>query len=249
MIKLEPVKKYDEYSIYESVARVIHDINSPIATIEMGLFLLSKEVQSDSLPIIKAALQRVRDITQNFSATHYANQRLQLVQESMKFSDERANHHQFMNIKLLIEDVLSEKRCEWAGNDYELSVSYESVENNLIINVDPLAFKRMLSNLLNNSYEACGGFVKIRLTLTIKEGGLSLAITDNGVGIPADKIVPCLIGKSSKHAGKGLGLSGAMATMKRLGGEIFIDSQVGNGTDIDLRFPMQSERKIEKNSA
>jgi hypothetical protein len=110
MNKQEDEKKYNECIFYESAARVVHDINSPIATIEMCLFSLSQESQNEMFMIIKSALQNIRDITQNFHSTHYANH---LKIKSKNSAHIKSNHHESLHLKSLIESVIIEKRVEW----------------------------------------------------------------------------------------------------------------------------------------
>lgn len=61
--KLEEKYKINTKKLAE---RIVNDINSPIATIEISLYLLSQEADSENIKMIKLALQQIRDITQCF---------------------------------------------------------------------------------------------------------------------------------------------------------------------------------------
>ncbi len=50
----------------KQLERKVQDIQTPIATIEMCLHLLSEEIQNDKLLTIRTALQKVRDISKQF---------------------------------------------------------------------------------------------------------------------------------------------------------------------------------------
>lgn len=228
----------DEGDFFESVARVIHDINSPIATIEMCLFLLAQEVQSDTLSIIKSALQNVRDITHNFHARHYAKkQNVHSIRKSRNLSDQKVARSQSINLKLLIDSVIAEKRFEWHERQHVLSFICSSAFDNSTIQACAVEIKRMISNLLNNAIEACIDDAHINLALKNENSFLCLSITDNGTGMASEKVKSHLEGESTKHSEKGLGLSGAKIVMENLGGKIFVSSQIGTGTIIKLHFP------------
>jgi signal transduction histidine kinase len=108
----------------------------------------------------------------------------------------------------------------------------------LNISACAIDIKRMLSNLLNNSIEACRDFPIINLGLSADNDRLNLSITDNGIGMPLDKVESYLMGESTKHGKKGLGLSGAKITMESLGGKIYISSQKRIGATVELVFPV-----------
>lgn len=227
--------KYNECSFYESAARVIHDINSPIATIEMCLFSLSQEIQSDTLSIMKSALQNVINITQSFHAVHYAKH---LKITSPDSCNRATNVEEKLNLKSLIDEVIKEKQFEWHKKQFELKIEFMPDSSHLEISACPIDIKRMLSNLLNNAMEACLHTAKINLSFTIDNGYACLTITDNGVGMDKEKIKYYLKGLSIKHEEKGLGLSGAKILMDSLGGRILISSRVGLGASIKLYFPI-----------
>jgi signal transduction histidine kinase len=231
----EMENKYDSSSFYESAARVIHDINSPIATIEMCLFTLSQEIQNDTLSIIKSALQNVRNITQSFHAEHYAKH-LKITSQNASYRTTKAKES--INFKSLIDTVIEEKRFEWHKKQYEFHFNFAPATNHLKIKVYASDIKRMLSNLLNNAIEACLHTAKINLVLIIDNDYLCLSISDNGIGMDKDKIESYLSGVSTKHEEKGLGLSGAKIVMDSLNGRILVSSQKGLGANIKLYFPI-----------
>jgi hypothetical protein len=97
----------------------------------------------------------------------------------------------------------------------------------------------MLSNLLNNAYEALKKTRKIILILSkFDENFLQLQIIDKGSGIEPNKINDVLTGTSLKHIGKGLGLSSAKQQMEKIGGSLSLNSIYKCETEIILRFPI-----------
>jgi len=71
-----------------------------------------------------------------------------------------------------------------------------------------------------------------------------VSCTDTGVGIPADQLAKIFDPFfSTKEMGTGLGLSVVYGIVERHGGTIDIRSDVGKGTTVSLRLPV--ERKVD----
>ncbi len=103
------------------------------------------------------------------------------------------------------------------------------------------------SNLVNNAvrYTPAGGSIDVRWE-RLPDGGVRLAVTDTGPGIPAEHI-PRLgerfyrldRSRSRESGGTGLGLAIAKHVAQRHGGELQITSQQGRGSCFALMFPAQ----------
>jgi len=99
----------------------------------------------------------------------------------------------------------------------------------------------MISNLLNNAYEALTKNRKISITMIFIQERLQLQIHDSGLGIPKNQLRHVLNGSSLKHTGEGLGLTGAKKYMSDLGGEIKLSSKLNEGTAVTLLFPIKNK--------
>jgi signal transduction histidine kinase len=62
-------------------------------------------------------------------------------------------------------------------------------------------------------------------------------IADNGVGMEADVRSRALDAFYSPRRASGLGLTFAALCVRRVGGEILLDSELGVGTSVRLSFP------------
>jgi signal transduction histidine kinase len=107
---------------------------------------------------------------------------------------------------------------------------------------DPLAVKRIISNLLSNAllYTQEGGHV--RLDVHEEEGAVVVSVTDNGLGFTRAEAAAAGIpfrryDRPGTMTGVGMGLTIAMALARRMGGVVRIGSVAGEGTVAELRLP------------
>lgn len=100
------------------------------------------------------------------------------------------------------------------------------------------ALQRALSNVLLNAVDATQGRGTISVRVVGRNGTVTLAVRDDGVGIPADKIEkiwePYV---TSKTAGTGLGLAIVKQTIVSHGGRVDATSTAGEGTEVRLHIP------------
>src|SRR5579883_1400848 len=217
------------------------DLEKNKAAIEMSLEMLSKKTTSDDLKILKSGIRTIRDIANNVLDRH-RNPTIYL-ESSEQIINTDGNIIRHVLLYPLIEMIISQKKHEWCLQPCEISLTIDSIAKNAWIKTAPNEIKRLLSNLMNNAYDALEKkhIGIIHIILSINNNHISLKLKDNGVGIPADKIESVLNGISLKHFGNGLGLSSAKNYIETLGGSLSISSQVGEGTDVTLLIPQASD--------
>ena len=133
--------------------------------------------------------------------------------------------------------------------DYKLNLD----PNLSLIPVVSQDIGRVLLNLVNNAFQACAERsldalenskeYKPLVTLTTKNTGegIEIIITDNGPGIPdniKDKIFQPFFTTKPTGQGTGLGLSLAYDIIKAHGGEIKMESKIGEGTEFLIHLPI-----------
>ena len=117
-----------------------------------------------------------------------------------------------------------------------------------LIHADLNQFETALINVTANARDAMNGEGKILIAVTPRsqpgrepESNVEIAIVDQGKGIaPAhlDHIFEPFFTTKEVGKGTGLGLSQVYGFVKQSGGDIQIESTLGNGTKVILRLPM-----------
>jgi HAMP domain-containing protein/CheY-like chemotaxis protein len=125
-----------------------------------------------------------------------------------------------------------------------------------MIETDEQRLLQILKNLLSNAFKFTdAGSVKLRIalaegrqfaseTLTRADAVIGFSVEDTGVGIPQDKLRLIFEAfqqadgtTSRRYGGTGLGLSISREIARLLGGEIHVESQVGEGSTFTLYLP------------
>lgn len=225
----------------DQIARqVAHDIKSPLATLEMASSNLP-EISEEKRVVLRSALIRIQDIVNNLVERY----RTPPTRMASADSDEtlvptrpatRTSHL----LSTLIEEIISEKRVQYARRP-EIRIEMETTPNSygIFVGVDSSDFKRVLSNLINNSVEAISGPGHICLSIHPDDESIDILVRDTGKGIPP-QLLPKIFNEGvtfDKEGGLGLGLYHAKRTIESWTGTITIDSTVGAGTTVTIRLP------------
>jgi len=114
----------------------------------------------------------------------------------------------------------------------------------LTLQTDPLLLESVLKNLLDNAvrYNRPGGEVLLRAR---SDGdAVEIAVSDTGEGIPArhlprifERFYRVDAHRSREKGGTGLGLAIVKHAVQRLGGEVSVESTVGEGSTFTVRLP------------
>lgn len=212
------------------VYRVSHDIKAPLRSV-MGLISISKlENKQDSIGTYLDMMNKsvlsldhfIKDLTL-FSR----NSRMEL--EFKKIDFEKVVDECIENLKFM-ESV---EKVEIRKN----------IKPNIFFYSDLTRITTIISNLLSNSlkyhkFEPSKSYVSI--TITDENKNVVITVEDNGVGISPeylDKIFDMFFRASEKSYGSGLGLYIVKTAIKKLKGEIEVNSTPNEGTVFKVILP------------
>jgi signal transduction histidine kinase len=103
--------------------------------------------------------------------------------------------------------------------------------------------KQILLNLMKNGIEAMQQGGKLTITSSCDEANVQIMISDTGEGIAPEylsRIFDPFF--SMKEEGTGLGLPISMRMVKNHGGDLQVQSKLGEGTQFTISLPIQPTR-------
>ncbi len=214
------------------VSQVAHDIASPTAALSM-----LAEADIDGLPeeirlLLKNIATRINDIARNL-LTHYEA-------EVSIISTIREKQEPILLSSHLLQ-ILAEKKLQYASLPIQFEYFANQQSSFAFIHMQSQAFKRMISNIINNAVEALdkeAGQVIVRIEL--EQAAAKIIIEDNGKGMSAaiiDKILNNIKITADKAGGHGIGMSQVRETLTNNHGKMQITSEVDKGTEVTLIFP------------
>jgi PAS domain S-box-containing protein len=221
----------------EFLANMSHEIRTPMTAI-LGF---SDLLASPNLPYHEQR-EFLTGIQRNGKAL------LELIGDILDLSRIEADRLTLENVdcplQQVVDDILSVVQVRAVQKGLALEVDYEFPLPETI-HTDPVRLRQVLTNLIGNAVKFTErGAVRISLRCTRepdRPARLEFAISDTGIGIPADKIDELFEpftqvdgSASRRYGGTGLGLTISRRLAKALGGDVEITSQLGTGSTFTL---------------
>ncbi|CAG7619127.1 Adaptive-response sensory-kinase SasA [Paenibacillus solanacearum] len=148
-------------------------------------------------------------------------------------------HFEKLDLNRFLTDVLEEQRFDLEAQGFQLYYAPWQGEPVEVL-IDPEKVRRAISNIIDNSVKFMDKADK-RIVVRVEpgEGDVTVRLTDNGSGIPAeaaahifDRFYRAESSRNSRTGGSGLGLAIARQVIEGHGGTIGADSVYGQGTTI-----------------
>jgi two-component system NtrC family sensor kinase len=149
-----------------------------------------------------------------------------------------------VSIPDLVEDALRMNAGSLARHDVDVARDYQARP---VITVEKHKVLQVLVNLVRNAKYACDESGRVDKLLTIRTTadahGVSIAVIDNGVGIPQENLTRIFAhGFTTRAEGHGFGLHSGALSAKELGGTLTGHSAgLGKGATFILELPYKSE--------
>jgi signal transduction histidine kinase len=207
-----------------------HEIKNPLSTVQLNLQLLAEDLTPDNpayprivnrLHTVQKETSRLRDILDDF--LRYAGQ-LELDRRPTDLNE---------LLEELVDFFLPQAQQQRA------KVRLRRADQPLVAPVDPRLIKQAVLNLMLNALQAMPEGGELILSASKDDGAALIDIIDTGKGIAPeaiDKIFQAYY--TSKKGGTGLGLAMTQRIVKEHGGQLSVTSEMGKGSDFQLRLPL-----------
>lgn len=244
----EMAKKAEAGTLAKSqfLASMSHEIRTPMnAVLGMGEVLERTDLNSKQKRYVSILLES-------------GNALLNLINDILDFSKIEAGEMGFENAAFNLESVVDRafKVTAFAGYQKGLDLDYFICSDvPMMLRGDSHRLQQILTNLLGNGIKFTQkGHVLLNITVAdpaLDDGRVMLhfCVKDSGAGIPSDKLKTIFdkftqadASTTRQQGGTGLGLTICRLLCGRLGGCIWIESELGKGSSIHFELPYQVER-------
>jgi len=231
----EKLARSERESAWREMAKqVAHEIKNPLTPMKLSTQML-KRAWDDQAPGFEQRLERFTHnlIEQIDALSHIAT-------EFSNFAKMPKMTREKVDLYALLESAKEFHQGEGGVNIHFAS----ELAGPCFIHTDKEQMLRVFNNLIRNAVQAIpeGQKGAIRLQLQGTDSGFHVRVSDNGTGIDEavrDKIFSPNF--TTKNAGMGLGLALVKNIVESSGGQIYFETEQGQGTTFHLDLPSWTE--------
>ncbi|MFU8767676.1 MAG: sensor histidine kinase, partial [Candidatus Methanoperedens sp.] len=220
----------------EFISNVSHELKTPLISIKGYGELLNDEKQGKLSGEQKKSLEAI---------IRNADRLTRLINSILFISKMQFGKIEFQLKTLDVDEIISVCVDDMKGMMDKKKISFEK-DIHVISKIvgDKDRFIEIITNLLDNAIKFTPEGGNISIKARDKEEFVHIIVSDNGIGIPSD-IIPKLFTRfyqvdastARKYMGTGLGLYITRNIIEAFKGKIWIESEVGKGTDVHLLIP------------
>jgi len=205
------------------LAGISHDLRTPLARMRLALAMLPQDADPKLLAGVEADVDAMDKLVGQYL-------------ELARGLDEDAR--ETLDLRELIDKAVADARRSGAAVRWRPGAP-------CLRTVSPLAFDRILMNLLDNARRYGGGY-DIDVECECNDSGVAVTVFDRGPGIPESERDAVFRpfhrldhSRSSESGGSGLGLAIALQLAEALEWRIELSERPGGGTEARLVLPGQ----------
>ncbi|MCA9795059.1 MAG: HAMP domain-containing histidine kinase [Candidatus Eremiobacteraeota bacterium] len=213
----------------EFLADTSHELRNPLTVIQTDLDLLGRELDAETR----------REVSEE--ASRETGRMIRLVQDLMELSwaeTEKKIRPESIDLRSLAQRLVERLSSQAEHSTLELEPGPDP-----LVWADPERVEQILINLISNALRHSGG--EVRLAIDLDQTQASITVSDNGCGIAPEHLPKLFerfyrVDKSRNRVsgGAGLGLPLARALARAHGGDITVESTLGQGSAFKLSLPL-----------
>ncbi len=159
-----------------------------------------------------------------------------------------------MSFQLLrLDTFLKEMALRTNSRNEDINIVLKLPKNGIVVQADPTRLAQVFDNLLSNAIKYAPG-AQVTITLVKKDQAAHVSVRDNGPGIAPEHMKSLFERffraptKNTTVRGTGLGLYICRRIVQAHGGEISVESIVGEGTTFHIKLPLEhKQNELEPN--
>ena len=232
----ELLKKERLSLLGQFTATVANELRNPLSAIRNTLFTMREIAQSSGLQLDRPIARIQRSIARCD----------RIIGDLLEYIRNPELSRVSVGFDEWLRDVLVEH-----GLPPAVTLVAEYAAGDAVVRIDADRIRHVIINLIDNAAQALGemppGSAPLRIAVksSLADGALEFSVGDTGPGIPPDNMAhifePLF---STKSFGAGLGLATVKQIVVQHGGTIDIDSELGAGTRVTIRLPIEQALKV-----
>ena len=228
-------------SLGELAAGVAHEVNNPLGIMLQEAGWMQDLLEEEDLK----SLPNLDEFNKSLNRMQTQGRRCkEITHKLLSFARKTEPTVKTTQLNELIKEVVD--LCQQRAHYSNVQVNTNLQDSLPLVNVSPSEVQQVLLNLMNNSLDAMGDKGgTISVTSRVDDNSVIVDVADDGPGIPEANLLrvfePFFTTKPVGQ-GTGLGLSICYGIIKKMGGEILVESELGIGTTFHVYFP-QTDKK------
>ncbi len=224
--------KRAEVARREMVDNITHELNTPITTMNLVVETLDDEEMLRSKKGYKVLKDKINDLRRSLGMM------TQLIEEMKILSEIQSGVLPIMlqstSLQPMIESAIEPLLP--LANDGEQTIRFE-IPPNIVVYAHAYYLERVIKNIVHNAIKFSPQNGTICIAASQDEQMVTVSIADQGAGIPAEQL-PRIFERfyqvdrardRARKNGTGLGLAIAKHIVQKHGGEIWVNSEEGEG--------------------
>lgn len=225
------------------ISNMTHELKTPISTISLACEVLGDEDISKTKERTDRYLTMIKEENKRLGVlVESVLQSAQLDKGNFKLKPVNIDLHEIIrqaigSVQLAIDKKEGQISAELRAEKHEIFADHTHVQN-------------VIYNLLDNAIKYTPEKPNIKIYTADLPNGIEFCVQDNGIGISRDqqkkifeKLYRVPTGNIHDVKGFGLGLSYVKAIVEKHGGEVWVESEPGRGSNFHVRLPYILDEK------
>lgn len=214
-------------------ARVAHEVNNPLAGIRNAFALIKGDLppQHARYPLFELVDGEIERITA-------------IIHQMYQLYRPQTREAKVFSIARTVSEVVT--LLEGVARKKQVQIVPEIPDHFPVVQLCESEVKQILFNLMNNAIQASQAGQVVTIGLEDSENCICVNVLDQGLGI-SEEALPRIFEpffttkRDEPRAGMGLGLSVSQSLIEAMGGEIEVETQIGQGSRFTAIFPKRCE--------
>jgi GAF domain-containing protein/two-component sensor histidine kinase len=234
----DKIRQLEQVRIMSNMAAdFVHRVSNMAGTIPLRLQRID-ELLDEELPKAKGILEPYLD------GIGSDTEELLALSQRLRDPSQRMPTYELIDVSSLVSGLVREARLRTPRS---VEVSYEELTHDLPpVHAIKIELEDAIRDVLTNAAEATinqAGRIEVSTAYDkTRRGWIDIKVKDEGYGIP-EEVLPHVFSLfyTTKESGIGYGLWRTKNAVEAFGGEITLDSKVGEGTVVHIRLPAAKE--------